>query len=266
MTTLTNGASQNRHQIEEAYGSAFLSIIDTIERGDMYGVVTEGPVHSLTEKMNIDTSSRVLDLCCGIGGPARLIAKKYGSEVVGVDISEFNIQEARKRTQQANLSDKVRFQRADVLDLTFKDESFTHVFGCDAWVYIQNKGELYQQAAKLLVADGILGFTDFRVLNPKNTTYWWENIFGTHYIETAETYENLLQTSGFTILDHTDITRMAIDGLVETAGRMIARRDALHANPGPQVYCMMHEFIMTLVHDYIFGNLRHGGYMCKKQQ
>jgi len=61
--------------------------------------------------------ARVLDLGCGAGIPStRLLARRF--EVLGVDISEAQIELARKNVPEAT------FVRDDFSDLAFPDESF----------------------------------------------------------------------------------------------------------------------------------------------
>ena len=55
----------------------------------------------------IGPSTRVLDLGCGIGGPARFLAARYGCKVIGVDLSPDFIDAARYLTARCGLSDRV---------------------------------------------------------------------------------------------------------------------------------------------------------------
>lgn len=64
---------------------------------------------------------RALDLGTGTGSVARLVAARFpGAEVVGVDLSERMIDEARVRTED----DRVRYVVADAQHLPFEDEAF----------------------------------------------------------------------------------------------------------------------------------------------
>lgn len=56
--------------------------------------------------LNLEQSSRVLDVGCGIGGSAFYIARTYGSKVHGIDLSSNMISMAVK--YQAEMEDAVR--------------------------------------------------------------------------------------------------------------------------------------------------------------
>jgi len=62
------------------------------------------------------TLGRVLDLCCGNGRISVHMAKR-GFRVVGVDISEAFLEDARKKAQEHGVSDSVTFLQGDVRKL-----------------------------------------------------------------------------------------------------------------------------------------------------
>jgi arsenite methyltransferase len=83
--------------------------------------------HALLDMCRLDATSQVLDVGCGPGNTACLIAEQYGSQVQGVDISEVMIVKATERARRQGLLDKVEFQVADVFQLPFEDNRFDAV-------------------------------------------------------------------------------------------------------------------------------------------
>jgi SAM-dependent methyltransferase len=82
----------------------------------------ESPAAAWIEKLEqrLPERSRVLDLGCGGGGPAtRALAARH--ELVGVDISERQLERARRLVPEA------RFLRADATEVAFGPESFDAV-------------------------------------------------------------------------------------------------------------------------------------------
>lgn len=77
-------------------------------------------------QMELKPGMRVLDVGCGVGGPAREIARFAGVKIVGVNNNDFQIGRARKYTEQAGLSDQVEFVKGDFMTLSemFGKESF----------------------------------------------------------------------------------------------------------------------------------------------
>jgi ubiquinone/menaquinone biosynthesis C-methylase UbiE len=82
---------------------------------------------ALLEMCRLDATSRVLDVGCGSGSTACLIAKEYGSQVCGIDISEVMIAKAKERAQRQGSTERLDFRVADVLDLPFEDDWFDAV-------------------------------------------------------------------------------------------------------------------------------------------
>src|SRR5215471_18733858 len=54
-------------------------------------------IRELADRADIGPGVLVLDLCCGIAGPGRLIAAEYGCDYLGVDYSSSAIELARAR-------------------------------------------------------------------------------------------------------------------------------------------------------------------------
>lgn len=69
---------------------------------------------------------RVLDVGCGVGGPAREIATFSDATIVGLNNNDFQIQRAKKYTAKRGLSDQVTFVKGDFMKLAeqFGENSF----------------------------------------------------------------------------------------------------------------------------------------------
>ena len=76
--------------------------------------------------MGLKPGMRVLDVGCGVGGPAREIASFADVHIVGINNNEFQVQRARKYTATAGLSEMIEFTRGDFMALseTFGPNSF----------------------------------------------------------------------------------------------------------------------------------------------
>jgi cyclopropane fatty-acyl-phospholipid synthase-like methyltransferase len=73
----------------------------------------------LAKAAGIEPATRVLDLGCGIGGPARYLAATFGCKVTGVDLSPAFIEAANYLTARTGMSDRLTFQVGNALDLPF---------------------------------------------------------------------------------------------------------------------------------------------------
>ena len=106
------------------------------------GILATG---ELAAAAGLDPSSRVLDLGCGIGGPARYLAANFGCKVTGVDLSPGFIDAATYLTARCGLSDRVMFQVGDALNLPFEDAGFDAVFLQHVAMNVADRNDLYER-------------------------------------------------------------------------------------------------------------------------
>ena len=69
-----------------------------------------------------------LDIGCALGGFDVLLAKKYGAQVIGLDVEAHLLDHGRKRVVDAGLSDRIDLQLYDPGPLPFPNEKFDVVF------------------------------------------------------------------------------------------------------------------------------------------
>jgi len=75
--------------------------------------------------------SRVLEVGCGVGAQTvHLVGASPDAELVSIDISADSLAAARARVTAEHPAARVDWQRADLFELPFKDNSFDHVFVC----------------------------------------------------------------------------------------------------------------------------------------
>ncbi|MFX0077242.1 MAG: class I SAM-dependent methyltransferase [Candidatus Hermodarchaeota archaeon] len=117
----------------------------------------------LAKKVGLDKNNDIylLDICSALGGPARQLAEKYGTKVVGLDITPEMIKDAVKRTEGKPYAEKIEYRLGSALDIPAKADTFDRVWGQDAWCYIRDKPRLIEEINRVLKSGGILGFTDW---------------------------------------------------------------------------------------------------------
>ena len=71
--------------------------------------------HYLAHMMQIREGMRVLDVGCGVGGPAREIAKFTGANIVGLNNNDYQIERATHYAAKENLSDQLSFTKGDFM-------------------------------------------------------------------------------------------------------------------------------------------------------
>lgn len=126
-------------------------------------------VHELVRWSGLDRlppGARVLDVGCGIGGSARILARDYGLEVLGVSISPVQIARARALTP-ASLA-HCRFAVMDALDLDLADGSFDAVWSVEACPHMPDKQRYADELLRVLRPGGLLAVADWNRRDPSD--------------------------------------------------------------------------------------------------
>lgn len=160
----------------------------------------------------LDSSSRVLDLGCGIGGPARYLAANFGCSVTGVDLSPAFMDAAAYLTERCRLSDRVAFQTGNALHLPFEDAAFDAVFLQHVAMNIEDRATLYAEAHRILVPGGRFATHDL-VLRDGDVFYPvpWARDESTSFLLTEKDTQAALEQAGFKSILWRDDTQAALD-------------------------------------------------------
>jgi ubiquinone/menaquinone biosynthesis C-methylase UbiE len=117
-------------------------------------------VDELAEKAGITSASHVLDVCSGMGGPARHLASRLGCRVTGLDITESRYESALRLTRRVGLDHLVDFRLGNALDLPFADAAFDVVIGQEAFAHVPDKPRLIAECVRVVRPGGVVAFTD----------------------------------------------------------------------------------------------------------
>ena len=130
-------------------------------------------VHELVRWSGLDQlppGSRVLDVGCGIGGSARILARDYGLDVLGISISPGQIARARALTP-AGLS--CRFAVMDALALELPDGGFDAVWSVEAGPHMPDKQRYADELLRVLRPGGLLAVADWNRRDPAAGALSW---------------------------------------------------------------------------------------------
>lgn len=119
----------------------------------------------LAAEAGIVPGQRILDIGCGVGGPARLIARLVTGVVVdGVTISPVQAAQAHALSEAAGLDDRVRVHLADFQAVPFANATFDRVIALEVTGYSPDLGRLYREMRRVLRPGGAIYVKDvFRV-------------------------------------------------------------------------------------------------------
>jgi len=191
----------------------------------------------------LETSDkRILDIGCGIGGPAFEMVKTHGATVVGIDIEAPLVARANKDAEDKGVSDRCIFKTVTPGPLPFEDESFDIVTSCGAITQTTDKAGLLSEALRVLRLGGCLSAYEWMTSGDEfseDMHYWFKLEGLTYEMETLDGYREIFSSAGFVDIAAEDATdwyreearreyKMIQTDLYVQAEELLGREDADH--------------------------------------
>ena len=121
-----------------------------------------GSFVSVAKKWGI-VDGQVLDLGTGTGLLAIELAKKIPDvEVIGLDLSDAALEVARKNLQEIEQPLKVSFEKGDVEDMPFEDDTFDLIVSSNTLHLIKNPVRMFNETQRVLKPEGKFFISDFQ--------------------------------------------------------------------------------------------------------
>lgn len=172
---------------------------------DHYGGLAA--VDTLARLAGVTAATRVLDLCAGLGGPARFLASRRACQVVAVELNASRAAGAARLTRLVRLERRVRVLRGDATRLPLGRRRFDACLSQEAFLHIEDKPAVLREAHRVLVPGGRLAFTDW-VARPtlgdgerRRLREWMAAVT----LQTLDTYRGLLGAAGFSAVTAEDV-------------------------------------------------------------
>jgi ubiquinone/menaquinone biosynthesis C-methylase UbiE len=166
----------------------------------------------LGNKLRLSSKDKILDLASGLGTSAIFLAEEFGAEVVGIDLSQKNVNEANEVASRKKLTN-VHFKVGDAEHLDFNDEEFDVVILECSFCLFPNKKLATQEIYRVLKREGRIGITDVAIekklpISAKNL------LLRVACIADAlpmEDYKELFENAGFSIKSLADRKDLVLD-------------------------------------------------------
>lgn len=145
--------------------------------------------------------TRVLDLGCGLGGPARRLAKDFACQVTGIDLTPEYVEVATLLAERTGLTGRATFVKGDACELPYENASFDVVWSQHAAMNIPDKARLYGEAARVLKPGGRLVLYDILAGEggaPRFPVPWARDPAQSHLVS-PEDLRGLLDAAGFEV-------------------------------------------------------------------
>lgn len=116
--------------------------------------------HQLAVTLQLSADSRLLDVACGTGGSALMIAEAFGCQVHGVDLSPRNVAQAVQAAAERGLSARASFELGDAEGLPASARRFDALLCECALCTFPDKRAAAREFHRVLCAGGRLAMSD----------------------------------------------------------------------------------------------------------
>jgi MPBQ/MSBQ methyltransferase len=170
-----------------------------------------GATAHLLDALDLTSGATVLDVGCGIGGPARM-ATARGCQVTGIDLSPDFVDLARALTDRLGLSAQVTFDVGSATDLPYDEGSFNRAMLIHAGMNIPDKAQMFAEVRRVLEPGGRFAVYEQMRIGDGQLAYPlpWADDETSSFVETRQSYSELLHGAGFRV-EH-DEDRTAANG------------------------------------------------------
>jgi ubiquinone/menaquinone biosynthesis C-methylase UbiE len=183
----------------------------------------------LAKLAGLEPDQRVLDVGCGLGGPARTLAAEFGVQVLGLEIVTEFCRAAAMLTEWVGMTDKVSFREGDMRAMPFEDDEFDMVMTLHTILNVAEKDALFAEIHRVLKPAG--GFLIYEVCGDDDASLHypvpWADDPAISCLLTAAELRDRIISAGFSEKHWSDVTQKALDwfdGLAAGIGHPVPKR------------------------------------------
>ena len=162
--------------------------------------------------MHLRPGMHLLDVGCGIGGPARYFASR-GCQITGIDLTEEFIRTAEGLTRRVKLDQAAKFRQASALDLPFASATFDGAYTIHVCMNIADKAGVFREVKRVLKPGARFAIYDIMRTSDSPLAFPvpWALTSETSFVASVDDYRQGLQAAGFRIDHHRDRRQFALE-------------------------------------------------------
>ncbi|QNI31733.1 methyltransferase domain-containing protein [Alloacidobacterium dinghuense] len=208
--------------------------------------VTNDESSEIPQLLAVTPNSHTLEIGCGSGRYALQIAETTGCSIVGLDVNEAGIRNAKALVNARGLSGRVFFEHCDASEgLPFRHASFDAAFANDVICHIPRRLSLLLEVFRVLKPLGRLLFSDALVIGGaiSHEEIATRSSIGYYLFTPPGHNEELIRKAGFRLLRVSDTTANTTRIAMRWRDARDSRRDELIAVEGEPNFDGLQQFL-----------------------
>lgn len=172
----------------------------------------------IAQSAQITADSHVLEVGCGIGGPACHLAAWTGAKYWGLTPNQKQIELARKLAIEVGVANRVAFNEGFADDLPYPNESFDVVLFFESPCHFPDRNRFFREVARVLRPSGRLAGEDWLASEGRPSRTIEEyihpicNTWATPTLGTVSEYVSGMAAAGLSVQEAVDLRQeMALD-------------------------------------------------------
>jgi sarcosine/dimethylglycine N-methyltransferase len=216
---------------------------------------------ALARCARIAIGSKVVDLCAGLGGPARYLAHRYGAIVTGIELTPARVAGAEELSRRVGLDGQVRVLEGNVMDLPLPDASHDAVVSQEALLHVPDIARAFAEAHRVLCPGGRIAFTNWAVHRPLSEAHrqlLWDGMAAATLVG-IDRHAELLRGAGFEIEaveDETDAWGVILAERLRMYQKLRGEAEAAGAPSGHDDFYRAYVLFVDLVQRKAMGGAR----------
>ena len=176
----------------------------------------------LADRLPIARGQHILDIGCGLGGPARYMTQRFDCRVSGIDITRPFVEAANRLTTLLHMEGAVHVEHGDGQALPYPDRHFDGAYAQHVTMNVAQRPAFFAEAWRVLKPGGFFALTEHGLGTTGDPLYpvpWSTDGRGSYLVPPAQTRE-WLESAGFqdvTIADTGPKYLAAYNALIEKA-------------------------------------------------
>jgi SAM-dependent methyltransferase len=153
----------------------------------------------LADRLPVKAGQHILDIGCGLGGPARYMAKRFRCHVSGVDITGPFVEAANKLTALLRMQGQVKIEQGDGQRLPYPDSAFDGAYTQHVTMNVADRPAFFAEAYRVLKPGAFFALTEHGLGpngNPHYPVPWSMDGSGAHLVTPSET-RAIVEKTGF---------------------------------------------------------------------